>query len=168
MATNKDFVEDAAGIRIIDGIPDNIDEYLNSFYTNIQINSCHTDAINGYGGHITGNVIVSRYCEECVRCDYNSIFRPDPERDCNGHGGRHTLRKGYTKVFEWYFGSNYKLEEAFEMFLKDNKPYVEVGQAKPTKYFYFGPGDYVISEIPDNRRFLMDGTLKDLNGGFYI
>ena len=99
----------------IENLPDNVAEYLNSHYSNIQFDVCKTDVENGYGERITRRVSIMLPYKRCTNCGYHSLWKPD---DSESHCRRHTYAKGWDTVFSFDMDKGGNLEEAFAEFLK--------------------------------------------------
>ena len=100
----------------IENLPDNVAEYLNSHYSNIQFDICKTDVENGYGEKITRRVSIMLPYKRCINCGYHSLWNPD---DSESHCRRHTYEKGWATVFSFQMNNAQRsLENAFDEFLK--------------------------------------------------
>lgn len=95
-------------------LPDNMAIYAGTYYSNIQLNICNTDAINGYGHYITKDLQIMRPYKKCTRCGYHSLWNPD---DSESQCMRHTLVSGWDTVFSYKFGCKMSMEHAFQIFL---------------------------------------------------
>lgn len=99
-------------------LPDNIARFFNEHKCTIDISVCSTDVLNGYGKRITKCFKILMPFEECTRCGYNSLWRPEGWVKCN----RHTYRRGWDSVFTYTLDDNEKkepLEIKFEEFLQE-------------------------------------------------
>ena len=102
--------------------PLNILRYMRDHHCNLQININTVDVECGYGRRVVKDLRIMRPYQECTRCGYHSLYRPD---DSGSKCLRHTYRKGYDTVFCYMEDTGEKktqnIEQAFDAYLKQNE-----------------------------------------------
>ena len=99
-------------------LPDNMALYTGVHHCNIQLNISSTDVERGYGRRVEKRLYIMLPYEKCSRCGYHSLWNPD---DRESRCSRHTITRGWDKVFSYDFDSCVPLEKAFQQFL-DKQP----------------------------------------------
>lgn len=106
----------------IPNAPMNILRYMRDHHCNLQVNINTVDVECSYGRRIVKDLRIMRPYEECTRCGYHSLYRPD---DSGSKCLRHTYKKGYDTVFCYTEDDGEKksqtLEQAFDAYLKQNE-----------------------------------------------